>query len=83
MQDLYSGGFFHEIIHFHSFPALDDQKRREYEAWLKAQEKEQQMMEYDCSVKYEENQKEQGRTQDAKSVNKLAWGGFVRRVNMA
>merc|ERR1719510_2136521 len=28
----------------------------EYEQWLKQQQKEQQMMQYDCSVKYEESQ---------------------------
>merc|ERR1712061_872770 len=32
---------------------LEEQKRREYEQWFKTQEKEQQALEYDCSVKYE------------------------------
>merc|ERR1712055_1175510 len=33
---------------------LEEQKRREYEQWFKTQEREQQALEYDCSVKYEE-----------------------------
>merc|ERR1711963_1003674 len=32
---------------------LEEQKRLEYEKWFKTQEKEQQELEYDCSVKYE------------------------------
>jgi len=32
---------------------LEEQKRREYEQWFKTQEREQQALEYDCSVKYE------------------------------
>merc|ERR1711963_171415 len=32
---------------------LEEQKRLEYEKWFKTQEKEQQDLEYDCSVKYE------------------------------
>merc|ERR1719245_2875334 len=35
---------------------LEEEKRMEYEQWLKQQQKEQQMMQYDCSVKYEESQ---------------------------
>jgi hypothetical protein len=37
---------------------LEEQKRREYEAWFKTQEREQQLLEYDCSVKYVEHQLE-------------------------
>ena len=37
---------------------LEEQKRREYEAWFKSQEREQQLLEYDCSVKYVEHQLE-------------------------
>jgi hypothetical protein len=33
---------------------LEEQKRREYEQWFKTQEKEQQALEYDCSVKYDQ-----------------------------
>ena len=32
---------------------LEEQKRKEYEQWFKTQEREQQALEYDCSVKYE------------------------------
>ena len=38
---------------------LEEQKRREYEAWFKSQEREQQLLEYDCSVKYVEKQVDQ------------------------
>ncbi len=38
--------------------SVDEQKRQEYAEWLKQQEKEQQMLEYDCSVKYEVKQVE-------------------------
>ena len=37
---------------------MDAQKRQEYEEWMRNQEREQQMMEYDCSVKYEEKASE-------------------------
>ena len=33
---------------------MEEQKRREYEQWFKTQEKEQQDLEYDCSVKYDQ-----------------------------
>ena len=32
---------------------LEEQKRKEYEQWFKTQEREQQALEYDCSVKCE------------------------------
>jgi len=35
---------------------IEEAKRREYELWFKNQEKEQEMLEYDCSVKYQEKQ---------------------------
>lgn len=35
---------------------IEEAKRREYEIWFKNQEKEQEMLEYDCSVKYQEKQ---------------------------
>ena len=38
---------------------VEEQKRREYEAWFKTQEREQQLLEYDCSVKYVEKQVDQ------------------------
>ena len=40
----------------HDSKNLEEEKRMEYEQWLKQQQKEQQMMQYDCSVKYEESQ---------------------------
>ena len=38
---------------------LEEQKRREYETWFKNQEREQQLLEYDCSVQYVEKQPQQ------------------------
>ena len=47
---------------------MDAQKRKEYEEWLRNQEREQQMMEYDCSVKYEEKASEVKQTIVTSSV---------------
>lgn len=46
------------VMQSSSAASVDEQKRQEYAEWLKQQEKEQQMLEYDCSVKYEVKQAE-------------------------
>merc|ERR1719412_1744081 len=47
---------------------LEEQKRREYEQWFKTQEKEQQDLEYDCSVKYDQRTTTSTNVLEAQSV---------------
>jgi len=53
---------------------LEEQKRLEYEKWFKTQEKEQQDLEYDCSVKYEATttNKQQAEIVQKSSVKEVA-----------
>ena len=62
------------LINYFIFPlaqneaAAEERKRQEYEEWLKSQEKEQQKLEYECSVKYEENKQELRQQQEEQQL---------------